>query len=251
MNLGMPSLIYSAIMAPFLSLGVYSLNAAGAQGEPSINATSLFDSGQMILPDNVKHLVILIPNEGHHGPGEEDESRFIAQPFVPQNAIVEPGTQVIWYNGDVGHEHNIVVNDNDGNQIFQTGEFAELAPSRPITFNDTGSFQYADTVEYEEGFVMTGNVTIVNQNNGAASITTGTYDTVGTLMVPSPFVQNIAESMRSTGFGIDSMHTFTDLRGGQEDTGDEQVLVVWTATGKSLDEIMLQLGELSEGLPYE
>ena len=224
MKIGMASFICGTMMATFISLGVYSLNAASAQNEPSINATSLFDSGQMILSNNVKHLVILIPNEGHHGPGEEDESRFIAQPFVPQNAVVGPGTQIVWYNGDVGHEHNIVVNDNDGN---------------------------ADTVEYEEGFAMTGNVTVVNQESAAASTTAGTYDTVGAIMVPSPFVQNVVESMGSAGFAIDSMHTFTDLRGGQEDTGDEQVLVVWTATGKSLDEIMLRLGEVSEGLPYE
>ncbi|HEU4445745.1 MAG TPA: hypothetical protein VFR94_13810 [Nitrososphaeraceae archaeon] len=75
----------------------------------NINATNLFETGQMILSNNVKRLVIPIPDEGHHGPGEEDESRFIAQPFVPQNVVVRPGTQVVWYNGDVGHEHNIVV----------------------------------------------------------------------------------------------------------------------------------------------
>jgi hypothetical protein len=98
---------------------------------------------------------------------------------------------------------------------------------------------------------MSGNVTVVNQNDGAASRTAGIYDTVGALMVPSPFVQNQVESMRSAGYGIDSTHTFTDLRGGQEDTGDEQVLVVWTAAGKNLEEIALRLGEVSEGLPYE
>jgi hypothetical protein len=248
----MISVINGTIIAAFLALGMGGLNAATAQGEPSINATSLFDTGQMILPNNVRHLVVLIPNEGHHGPGEEDEARFIAQPFVPQNAIIGPRTQVVWYNGDVGHEHNIVVSDNGANQIFQTGEFTELMASSPVTFNNTGIFQYADTIEYEEGFVMAGNVTVVNQNNGAAASTTaGLYDTVGALMVPSPFVQNVVESMRSAGFGIDSMHTFTDLRGGQEGTGDEQVLVVWTAAGKSLEEVALRLGEVSEGLPYE
>jgi hypothetical protein len=72
-----------------------------------------------------------------------------------------------------------VVTDNGGNQIFQAGEFTELMASRPITFNNTGNFQYADTVEYEEGFVMAGNVTVVNQNNGAASTTAALYDTVG------------------------------------------------------------------------
>jgi hypothetical protein len=54
----------------------------------------------MVLGNNVKHLAILIPNEGHHGPGEEDESRFIAQPFVPQNVVISPGTEVVWFNGD-------------------------------------------------------------------------------------------------------------------------------------------------------
>ena len=247
----MISVIIGTIIAASITLGMCGINAATAQKEPSINATSLFDRGQMVLPNTVKHLVILIPNEGHHGPGEEDEARFIAQPFVPQNALVGPGTQVVWYNGDVGHEHNIVVSDDGGNQIFQTGESTELMASRPVIFNNTGNFQYADTVEYEEGFVMAGNVTVVNQINGAASTTAGLYDTVGALMVPSPFVQNVVESMRSAGYGIDSMHTFTDLRGGQEDTGDEQVLVVWTATGKSLEEVALRLGEVSEGLPYE
>jgi plastocyanin len=202
----------------------------------------------MILPSNVKQLVILIPDEAHHGTGEEDESRFIAQPFLPQNAVIGSGTQVVWYNGDVGHEHNIVASDNSGNQIFSTGEFTELVSSKPIIFNNTGNFNYADTIDYEEGFRMTGNVTVVNDG---ISNSGGTFDTVGSLMVPSMMVQSVTEQMRNDGFGIDSMYTFTDLRGGQEDTGDQQVLVVWTAAGKSLDEITSQLGEISEGLPYE
>ena len=249
METEMTPVIYSTIIAAFLALVMCGFNTANAQSEPSINATSLFDSGQMILPGNVKHLVILIPNEGHHGPGEEDESRFIAQPFVPQNVVVGPGTQVVWFNGDVGHEHDIVVNDGSGNQLFQTGEFTELVASRSFTFNNTGTFQYADTVEYEEGFVMIGNITVKGQGSNVDSARN--FDTVGALMVPSPFVEDTVESMRSEGFGIDSMHTFTDLRGGQSDTGDQQVLVVWTSTGKSLDETTSYLGEISEPLPYE
>ena len=57
--------------------------------------------------------------------------------------------------------------------------------------------------------------------------------------------------MRNAGFGIGSTYAFQDLRGGQEDTGDEQVLVVWTSTGKSLEDISSQLQEVSEILPYE
>jgi plastocyanin len=235
----LPSTIFNPLTIVF---------AQAANNQPNINATSVFDTGQMILPGNVKHLVIVIPNEGHHGPGEEDEARFISQPFVPQNVVVTPGTEVVWFNGDVGHEHNIVVRGGaNGNQLFETGEFTELVSSRPTVFNNTGNFEFADTVEYEEGFVMTGNVTVADQSGGASS----TFDTVGALMVPSINLQGVEEGLRSAGFGIDSTHTFTDLRGGQEDTGDEQVLVVWTAAGKSLDDITSDLQAISGPLPYE
>ena len=247
----MISVVYGTIIAAFIALGMCSLSAASAQTGPSINATNVFDSGQMILPGNAKHLVILIPNEGHHGPGEEDESRFIAQSFVPQNVVINPGTQVIWFNGDVGHEHNIVVTDESNSPVFETGEFTELQASRPFMFNNTGDFDYADTVEYEEGFVMTGNIIVNGQGSGGQVISSSSFDTVGALMVPSMMVQDVTDEMRNVGFAINSMHNFKDLRGGQSDTGDEQVLVIWTSAGKSLNDVTSQLGEISEGLPYE
>jgi plastocyanin len=183
------AIILSAILAIGAVNHISPTSLSFAQTQPNLNASSIYDSGQMTLGNNVKHLVIVIPNEGHHGPGEEDEARFIAQPFLPQNAIVGPGTQVAWFNGDVGHEHNIVVRDANGAQLFETGEFDELEASRPITFNITGDYEYADTVEYEGGFVMTGNIRVVDQDDTAAPAPaptpTATFDTVGALMVPS------------------------------------------------------------------
>jgi plastocyanin len=233
---------------------VASAQVASSQQQSNINATTLFDTGQMILPGNVNHLMILIPDEAHHGPGEEDESRFIAQPFVPQNVVINPGTQVVWFNGDVGHEHNIVARDSSNrganNQFFETGEFTELTASKPFVFNNTGNFDYADTVEYEEGFVMTGNI-IVNGQGSGGQVISSSFDTVGSLMVPSMMVQAVTDEMRNVGFAINGMHIFKDLRGGQSDTGDEQVLVIWMSAGKSLEDITSQLGEISDGLPYE
>ena len=245
-------LTYIATISAILTMGaVFHVEAglAFVQTQQNLNATSVYDSGQMILGNNVKHLVVVIPNEGHHGPGEEDESRFIAQPFLPQNAIVEPGTQVAWFNGDVGHEHNIVVNDPNGIQVFETGEFTELTASRPIMLNNTGDYEYADTIEYEGGFVMTGTIRVVDQN--ATSAPAGTFDTVRALMIPSMDVQNIVASIKDAGFGIDSMHNFKDLRGGQSDTGDEQTLVIWTSNGMDLNEVVSRLQAISEPLPYE
>jgi plastocyanin len=247
------AIILSAILAIGAVNHISPTSLSFAQTQPNLNASSIYDSGQMTLGNNVKHLVIVIPNEGHHGPGEEDEARFIAQPFLPQNAIVGPGTQVAWFNGDVGHEHNIVVRDANGAQLFETGEFDELEASRPITFNSTGDYEYADTVEYEGGFVMTGNIRVVDQDDTAAPAPTptATFDTVGALMVPSMDVQSIVADIEDAGFGIDSMHNFKDLRGGQSDTGEEQTLVIWTANGMDLNEIGSRLQAISGPLPYE
>jgi plastocyanin len=214
----------SLITPPYITANASSSSSLAQI--PNINVTNLYENKAMVLGNNVRHLIILIPNEGHHGPGEEDESRFIAQPFVPQNAAISPGTQVVWYNGDVGHEHNIVVRDSNGVQLFQTGIFPELEASRAIAFNNTGNFAYADTIDYEEGFVMTGNISVIDQKNNVRT-TANTFDTAGVLMVPSIYADNTVQSLKSAGFGIDSMQNFKDLRGGQEDTGDIQTLLVW------------------------
>jgi hypothetical protein len=60
---------------------------------------------------------------------------------------------------------------------------------------------------------MTDIVPVVNLNDDVDIRAAGSFDTVDALMVPSPFVQNVVERMRSAGLGIDSIHTFIDLRG--------------------------------------
>jgi hypothetical protein len=55
------------------------------------------------------------------------------------------------------------VRDSFGSQLFETGEFTVLNASRPVTINETEDFEYADTVEYEGGFVMTGTIRVVDQ----------------------------------------------------------------------------------------
>ena len=135
------------------------------------------------------------------------------------------------------------------NQIFQTGEFSELEASRSVSFNNTGNYRYADTVEYEEGFIMTGNITIVDQVNNVATTSAG-FDTVGALMVPLEDRQSIVASLRSAGFGINSMHNFQDLRSEEEENGDQQTLLVWTANGMEMSEITSTLQQISEDLPY-
>lgn len=38
----------------------------------------------MTLGNNIKNHVILVPNEGRHAAGEDNEYRFLGQNFVPE-----------------------------------------------------------------------------------------------------------------------------------------------------------------------
>ncbi|MGC1133256.1 MAG: hypothetical protein WA941_10565 [Nitrososphaeraceae archaeon] len=264
----------SSLIALFLaSIGVISLfeglnaSASVSTGSPaeimqpsmgnnseSNAATDIFSIKQYTLSDNAKNLVILIPNEGHHGPGEDDEARFIAQSFVPETAVINKGTNVIWFNGDVGHEHDIIVRSNSESvsPIYQTGEFTEFE-ARNYTFNDVGEFSYADTVEYDNGYIMRGNISVTDDSGSAGDFpqTTQDSETVGILMVPTQDISQYTRDLQNRGFLVDSVHNFQDLRGGQSGTGDEQTLIVWRAsTNMQITSALSQLSEFSSQLPY-
>ena len=59
------------------------------QLQPNMDAKSIFDTKTAVLGNNVKNLVILIPDEAHHGNGEPKENRFIVQSFLPEKDCCE------------------------------------------------------------------------------------------------------------------------------------------------------------------
>jgi len=241
----------NASSSPLTNGPAESMQLSEANNSTSNAATDIFSSEQYTLSDNDKNLVILIPNEGHHGPGEDGEARFIAQSFVPETAAINKGTNMIWFNGDVGHEHDIVVS-SDATPIYQTGEFTEFE-ARNYTFNDVGEFSYADTVEYDNGYIMRGNISVTDDSGSDVDMpqTMADSDTVGILMVPTQDISQYTSDLQNRGFLIDSVHNFQDLRGGQSGTGDEQSLIVWRApTNMQVTSVLSQLSEFSSQLPY-
>lgn len=246
-------------MSLFLSFSTSSTNTAfsqalssgtAASSQPNINAQSLFNTQTMVLGNNVKNLVILIPNEGHHGPGEEDEARFLEQQFVPANAVVNAGTTVGWFSGDVGHEHEVRVKDATGNSVlFTTGILPESQLSKTYTFNTPGTYSYESMVD--EGVLMKGTITVKNIQSPVTSPTAaGGIDTVGVLMVPTQGLGKYIQDVKNAGVSVDSTNNFKDLRGGQKGTGDMQSLLVWTSGGKDLSTVIPPLSEISLALPY-
>jgi plastocyanin len=248
------SIVLSA--APFLN--------AFAQNNNQGLAESIFRDKSLALPQNLKHLIILIPNEAHESqnPGDPTaEQRLINQPYIPQNVIVSPGTMITWFNGDVDHNRRITLTDesNQNDVLFDSGAFAFNGVSDTTVVNDTGTFNYyeTDVNNEDEDFVMNGTITAVDQPNSNAilpnistassSNSTGGLggDTAGTLMVPTEDLDMYVQDLTSKGFTVDSTYNFNDIR-----AGDEQTLFVWTTSGKNLNEVISALQEITPQLPY-
>jgi plastocyanin len=236
-----------------------NISISGGDGnlQPNIDAESIFNTKTMTLGDNVKNLVILIPNEGHHAAGEDNEARFLDQHFVPENVVVNAGTTVQWFNGDAGHERTIDVKDTDGTAtLFNTGEIVDSQASNPFTFNEPGVFNYE--AEGDPGVTMTGSVTVGNiqspvtpsSSPSTSNSNSSSIDTVGILMVPTQDIDDYISQITAAGITVDNTFDFKDLRGGQEGTGDTQTLIVWTTGGKDLSQTLSSLSELSVDLPY-
>jgi plastocyanin len=269
-----PIIALLLVLVYFSPLGLHDLNAFGSvsddeedeaiseqpaqQSLPSSDpspvtsggiATSIFDTREINLGDNVQSLFILIPNEAHHGPGEADEARYLDQSFVPQSVTINPGTNVVWFNGDVGHEHNIAISGGGSSPspLYQTGEFSEF-DARNYSFNEVGDFSYADTVEYENGYIMRGNISVTDDDTSSRQETTGSSgpQTVGLLMVPTEDLAQHTQDLQSRGFIIESTHNFPDLR-----EGDEQSLIVWEIPeSRDMSTLVADLDEVSQQFPY-
>ena len=219
--------------------------------QPNINAENIFNTKTMTSGGNIKDLVILIPNEGHHAAGEDKESRFLDQHFVPENAIINTGTTVSWFNGDVGHERTIDVKDTGGStSLFNTGKITDMQLSPTYTFDKSGVYNYE--AEGDPGVIMRGTITVVDNLSSLVTSSDGStaIDTVGILMVPTQDIDKYVQEIQNAGLTVDSRHDFKDLRGGQKGTGDVQTLIVWTSAGKDLNSIIPPISELSSSLPY-
>lgn len=211
-------------------------------------AEDVFNTKTMMLEGNVKHLLILVPNEGHHDEGEDNEARFLDQHFVPENAVINTGTTVSWFNGDVGHERTINVLNTDGTSLFNTGEIQDSQMSSSHTFTTPGTYKYE--AEGDPGVTMEGTITVVNNNSSSTSPSSGNFDTVGVFMVPTQDIGNYLSEITNAGITVESTHDFEDLRGGQEGTGDVQTLIIWSTSGKDLAQTISSLREISLDLPY-
>jgi plastocyanin len=227
------------------------------QQQPNINASDLFNTRTMVLGDNVKNLVIFIPNEAHESTNQAANQFPLAnQPYLPQNSVVNTGTAITWFNGDVDHDRSITVvqgnsipSETESSTASEGDSFEYNTATTPTILNETGTYTYfeKDVNEDDPAFVMNGTINVINQPE---SLPSDGSDTVGVLMVPAQDIQTYTTDLQNRGFAIESTHNFKDLRGGQSGTGDVQTLVVWATSGMTLPDIVTNLQEFTLDLPY-
>jgi plastocyanin len=245
--------IIAIILVTSTSITPYILDSTGQESA----AIDLYRTKSLELSPNIKHLVILIPNEGHESqnPGDvSSDQRLINQPYIPQSATVNRGTTVVWFNGDVDHDHKITLTNgaNSENTIFDSGTFAYNEPSKPIVLNDTGTFGYyeTDVNNEDQDYVMNGTISVVAQqdpdtNNSFNNGVQGNPDTRGVLMVPASDLETYVQELKNSRFTLESTEDFSDIR-----AGDQQVLLVWTTSGIDLVQVISTLQRLTPDLPY-
>jgi hypothetical protein len=107
----MATLITTSVILSGL-LPIISVEAQSTDND----ASNIYQTKSMSLGDNIKNLVILIPNEAHESQNIADstsDQRHINQPYVPWHVTVPKGTAIMWFNGDVDHERKITLTKED------------------------------------------------------------------------------------------------------------------------------------------
>jgi plastocyanin len=239
--------------------------------QPDINATNLYKTHNMILGNNVKNLVILVPNEAHE-PYSLKEQQLINQAFIPQNVRMNVGTTIVFFNADVGHDHREVITKGlTGSRVFDTRIFSydvdddedDKIPnsSRNYTFNEIGYFSYYDTVFGKK--VMNGTIevvsnpltqattTIMNNNNNDNSLISNypqyDFDTVGAFVVPTEMLNKYTRSFENQDLQIYDIHNFRNL---MDKDNAKQSLILWTSNGHTLESVIDKLQKITPTLPY-
>jgi plastocyanin len=275
----------AALSVPYDNVFAITKNTSSEleqQQKPDIKASDIYQTRTIVLGNDIKNLIIMIPDEGHEQPNQSPkELRIINQPYTPQNAVVNVGTTVTWFNADVDHRHTISLTPNNSNSnisnnnskviAYQSGIIKNFTSSKPIKFNNTGAFSYSGP-SFDKGvpsYKMNGSIRAVNQplttpfNNTtansssssklpAALITTKNADTITTLMVPANQLGKAISEIKSQGFGIDNQYSFTSLRGGGSTPGGDkhQVLLILTSSGEGLNEVVSALDKIASTMSY-
>ena len=266
------AILCSAIALVLILVHTTTTAYAIENNQPDINATNLYETHNMVLGNNVKNLVILVPNEAHE-PYSLKEQQLINQAFIPQNVRMNVDTTIVFFNADVGHDHREVITKGlTGSRVFDTRIFSydvdednedDKIPnsSHNYTFNEIGDFSYYDTVFGKK--VMNGTIEVVsnpltqatttmnNNNNNNNSLTSYypqyDFDTIGAFVVPTEMLNKYTRMFENQDLQIYDIHNFRNL---MDNDDANHSLIVWTSNGHTLESVIEKLQKITPTLPY-
>ncbi len=101
-----------------------------------IDASSVYETKSVDLGNNIKNLVILIPNEGHESQSIGDQStdqRLVNQPYIPQSVTVPVGT---------GKVHGAIIEIPEG---FESSRMDQASMKKLVANDGNLNFRYEGT----------------------------------------------------------------------------------------------------------
>ena len=106
----------------------YAENSTSTENsQPNIDATSLYNDKTMILGNNVKNFVIVIPDEAHESLNQpKNQLPLTNQPYLPQHLVTNVGTAIVWFSADVGHKHMITLTDSNSKKVYESAFFTSM-----------------------------------------------------------------------------------------------------------------------------
>jgi hypothetical protein len=162
----------------------------------ALDAQQIYETGSISTDSDVKALVISIPDNA----GTE---RAIWEGFLPSNASVATGTNVIVLNTDVNVTH----------RVSMSGEGVNQSATEALPYQNSSAFLLNETGEYtftEEAAQLTGTVNVVeNDTTEDDPITDETRSAVGLFVVPSSEKNRFEAQLSDLGYNAVSSFDFS------------------------------------------
>ena len=251
-NILIGSVISLTLVVVFLT--TFSIASLAQNSELQNMATDIFNDKILTVPNTVKNFIVLIPNEAHESPLLQKEQRLINQPYVPQNLVVDPKTNIIWFSGDVGHTRKVTLTDDNSKEIFDSTLKFNSA-SKPLSINQSGKFTYHEehANSQDPDFVMEGTITIASSDSASNSSnnvndTQPNIDTMAVLMVPTEDIEEHSEIIGENDVNILDQYSFKDLR--ETGSGGKNQTLLVLGRNNPPDEAIAVLKKITSTLPY-
>ena len=163
----MLSILLFAVITLGLAGFVTNSNAQGSNNNnPHTDAKTIYEQKSAVLGNDIRHFVVLLPNEGHESLNQPKNQYPLAnQAYIPQDITINKGTSVTWLSGDVDHVHIVKFQTPNPENLLATNTFPPC-PLISVTFNQPGKYPYfEDNVNHQDtAFVMRGTVNVVDSN---------------------------------------------------------------------------------------